>query len=50
MESLNQRVVDVEFYLKDLVETSLNQYGKGEWLGIVRSKQPRASNDEQMSG
>lgn len=36
-DPLNQRVIDAEYYLTDLVETSLNEYRKGEWLGIVRN-------------
>lgn len=39
-DALNQRVIDVEYYeyyLTDLVETSLSEYPKGEWIGVVRN-------------
>lgn len=36
-DALNQRIIDAEYYLTDLVETFLNEYPKGEWLGIVRN-------------
>ena len=43
-DSLNQRLIDAEYYLKDLVETSLNNYQKGEWLGVVRATAKKSSN------
>ena len=35
---LSQRTADAEHYLLNLVESSLAEYGKGEWLGVVRNR------------
>ena len=49
---MNQRVIDVEYCLTDLVETSLSEYPKGEWIGAVRNlwktKGKNGSDDAEM--
>jgi hypothetical protein len=38
MDKLNTRVQAVEEYIKSLITAEMDQYVKGEWLGLVRSK------------
>ena len=38
MKHMNMRVDAAEEYLRSLVGESLDAFGKGEWIGAVRSK------------
>ena len=39
MTRVASRVNAVEAYLQSLVESGLDDFGKGEWLAIVRAKE-----------
>ena len=38
MDKLDSRVQAVEEYIKSLIAAEMDQFVKGEWLGLVRSK------------
>ncbi len=38
MKHMNMRVDAAEEYLRSLVSQSLDEFGKGEWIGAVRAK------------
>ena len=38
MDSVASRVQSVEEYLKSLVGSALDEFAKGEWLAVVRTK------------